>query len=55
MLGGGDGSKWISSIQHQASPSQSSGGGVFIGDDGLPKQRLRRVACTCPNCRDGDR
>ncbi|XP_017784301.1 PREDICTED: transcription factor Sp4-like isoform X1 [Nicrophorus vespilloides] len=23
--------------------------------DGLPKQRVRRVACTCPNCSEGER
>lgn len=23
--------------------------------DGLQKQRVRRVACTCPNCREGER
>ena len=29
-----------------------------IGDntqDGLQKQRVRRVACTCPNCQEGER
>ncbi|KAK4879228.1 hypothetical protein RN001_007374 [Aquatica leii] len=26
-----------------------------IGQDGLQKQRVRRVACTCPNCAEGER
>ncbi|XP_064213141.1 specificity protein transcription factor 3 isoform X2 [Tribolium castaneum] len=25
------------------------------GQDGLQKQRVRRVACTCPNCQEGER
>ncbi|KAK5645839.1 hypothetical protein RI129_004303 [Pyrocoelia pectoralis] len=26
-----------------------------VGPDGLQKQRVRRVACTCPNCAEGER
>lgn len=25
------------------------------GQDGMQKQRVRRVACTCPNCQEGER
>ncbi|XP_046916171.2 uncharacterized protein LOC124496667 isoform X1 [Dermatophagoides farinae] len=34
----------------------SGGGGVggAVGPDGQPQRKLRRVACTCPNCRDGE-
>lgn len=26
-----------------------------ISDDGIPLKRLRRVACTCPNCKDASK
>ena len=56
-----DSKKW-----HVVGPNDSSnivtstqqyGGGMSGSDDtnqGTGK-RLRRVACTCPNCKDGDR
>ncbi|OTF83084.1 hypothetical protein BLA29_004977, partial [Euroglyphus maynei] len=31
-----------------------SAGNTSIGPDGQPTRKLRRVACTCPNCRDGE-
>lgn len=34
--------------------SGGGGGGVAVGPDGQPQRKLRRVACTCPNCRDGE-
>lgn len=40
--------------QQQPELGQLSPTGGQGTDDGIPSKRLRRMACTCPNCRDGD-
>ena len=40
--------------QQQSDLGQLSPTGGQVTDDGIPSKRLRRMACTCPNCRDGD-
>ena len=41
-------------LQATAIPVQAQGG-TSNGGQAQTKTRLRRVACTCPNCKDGDR
>lgn len=36
-------------------PQLSPDPGHVSGDGGTPKARVRRVACTCPNCSEGER
>ena len=38
----------------ELSPSHVSGA-QQCGMDDVPPKRLRRVACTCPNCREGEK
>ena len=44
-------------LQATAMSVQTPGGPGGASNGGQPqtKTRLRRVACTCPNCKDGDR
>lgn len=47
-------------VRNSSAVATSSGlqsaGKVLVDANGQPvKTRLRRVACTCPNCKDGDR
>jgi transcription factor Sp len=47
-------------IQHSNMPTHnqvtvSSAVSTELARDGVPKARVRRVACTCPNCSDGER
>lgn len=44
----------ISNTGNMNSPSQNIGTSEDP-DNPTPKPRLRRVACTCPNCREGER
>lgn len=55
LQGESDGTKWVVSTGGQVNQAQ-----VVPQPDDSPttdtgKTRLRRVACTCPNCKDGDR
>ena len=44
-------------VNENPSANTSTNGGIQSGSNGTQptKTRLRRVACTCPNCKDGDR
>ncbi|XP_050734926.1 transcription factor Sp9-like isoform X5 [Eriocheir sinensis] len=55
LQGDAEGTKWVVSTGGQVNQAQ-----VVPQPDDSPttetgKTRLRRVACTCPNCKDGDR
>ena len=44
-----------SSTLQATAMSVQTPGGASNGSQPQTKTRLRRVACTCPNCKDGDR
>ncbi|XP_042216348.1 transcription factor Sp9-like isoform X2 [Homarus americanus] len=53
--GEGDGTKWVVSTGGQVNQAQVIPQPEHSPTSETVKTRLRRVACTCPNCKEGDR
>ncbi|XP_053645820.1 transcription factor Sp9 isoform X4 [Cherax quadricarinatus] len=53
--GESDGAKWVVSTGGQVNQTQVVPQPAHSPTSDTSKTRLRRVACTCPNCKDGDR
>ncbi|XP_045613564.1 transcription factor Sp4 isoform X2 [Procambarus clarkii] len=53
--GESEGTKWVVSTGGQVNQAQVIPQPAHSPTSDASKTRLRRVACTCPNCKDGDR
>ena len=51
----GSGNGLVVSSSQSTAHSQAGDHNNSIKHEEAPKQRLRRVACTCPNCKEGER
>lgn len=55
LQGESDGTKWVVSTGGQVNQAQVVPQPEDSPTNDTGKTRLRRVACTCPNCKEGDR